>query len=89
MTDALTSLAEKFGPYVAAVAFFIWWAYVRERRLVESLERTTDKHEEDGKECRKVLIELVKANNEAIMLLRHSVEKLESTLADRPCIVKQ
>lgn len=86
--DTFAKLATDFGPAIAALAFFIWWAYSRENKLVASLERMTEKHEDDGKECRKILIELVRANNEAIMLLRHSVEKLETTLSDRPCLHK-
>lgn len=86
--DTFIEVAKIYGPQAAVIGFFIWWAYQREKSLVAALEKATSNYENDSRETRSALIELVKANNEAILLLRHSVDRLDETLSDRPCISK-
>jgi len=44
--STLYDAAQHFGPSVAMIGFFIWWAYVREKALGRRLDKMVDQHTE-------------------------------------------
>jgi hypothetical protein len=77
MTDMLPFLKE-YGVPTALVLLFIYWSWVREKRLNEKLD-------EVQKERITELVSVVKSNTEAFMMLKATLEKWNN----RPCLVDE
>jgi hypothetical protein len=77
MTDMLPFIKE-YGVPTALVLLFIYWSWVREKRL-------NDKLDEVQRERITELVSVVKSNTEAFMMLKSTLEKWNN----RPCLVDE
>jgi len=75
-------LVEKFGFQVALVIFFVWWSYIRERKITDRLDKIVDERLKEGQEDRERMVKAIE-NNTAVMT------NLDRTLNVRPCLAKK
>lgn len=69
---SIGDLIAKYGPHIGLLVFFVWWSWVRERKLTERLDKVQD-------EFIRTLQNVVRENTEA-------VSSLKDALKDRPCM---
>jgi low temperature requirement protein LtrA len=74
MEQALLSLAEKHGFTALLVAFFVWWSWIREKRLTERLDKVQD--EMSGR-----VMAIIMGNTDAMRSLKEALE-------ERPCMMQ-
>lgn len=73
----LIKFAQEFGVPLLLVCFFIYWSYLRERRL-------SDKLDEVQKERIQELLDVVKSNTQAFMALKITLDRWNA----RPCLAE-
>jgi low temperature requirement protein LtrA len=72
--NAFLSLAEKHGFTALLVAFFVYWAWIRERRLSDRLDKVQDQLSGE-------MASVIRDNTSAMQSLRDALE-------DRPCMAR-
>jgi low temperature requirement protein LtrA len=72
MEQTLLTLAEKHGFTALLVAFFVWWSWLREKRISERLDQVQDAYTQ-------TLRTVVADNTDAL-------RSLKTALENRPCM---